>query len=63
LSAPGPQPRAGPHEDRSAIGGSVWVTEEGSPRDVVLQPGQRFRLAGSGLAIIEAFSDASIAVL
>jgi len=42
--------------------GSVWVTEENNPRDFVLQPGERFRLAGSGLAIIEAFSDASLAV-
>jgi ferric-dicitrate binding protein FerR (iron transport regulator) len=55
--------RDGAGSTLQVLQGSVWVTEEGSPRDVVLQPGQRFRLAGSGLAIIEAFSDASIAVL
>jgi hypothetical protein len=42
--------------------GSVWITEESNPRDVVLECGQRFRLAGAGLAIVEAFSDASIAL-
>lgn len=42
--------------------GSVWITEESNPRDVVLGSGQRFRLSGRGLAIVEAFSDASIAL-
>jgi hypothetical protein len=54
--------REGAGSTLQVLHGSVWITEENSPRDVVLQPGQRFRLAGSGLAVIEAFSDASIAV-
>lgn len=46
----------------TAHAGSVWVTEEASPRDVVLRPGQSLRLRGSGLALIEAFSDAAISL-
>jgi hypothetical protein len=40
--------------------GSVWITEEDSARDVVLTAGQAFRLGRPGLAIVEAFNDASI---
>jgi hypothetical protein len=40
--------------------GSVWITEENSARDVVLRAGQAFRLGRPGLAIVEAFNDASI---
>ena len=54
--------REGAGSTLEVLRGSVWITEENSPRDVVLRPGQRFRLAGSGLAVIEAFSDASLAV-
>jgi hypothetical protein len=40
--------------------GSVWITEQDSPRDVVLNPGQSFTLSRSGLALVQAFDDASI---
>ena len=40
--------------------GSVWITEQDNPRDVVLRPGQSFTLGRRGLALVEAFSDASI---
>ena len=40
--------------------GSVWITEQDSPRDVVLRPGQTLKLRRKGLALVEAFSDASI---
>ena len=43
-----------------AHAGSVWLTEQDNPRDVLLRPGQSFRLARRGLVLIEAFSDASI---
>jgi len=46
----------------TAHAGSVWLTEPDNPRDVVLRPGQSFRLAGRGLVLIEAFSDASISL-
>ena len=42
--------------------GRVWITEENSARDVVLDAGQSFRLARRGLAVVEAFSDASISI-
>jgi hypothetical protein len=44
----------------TAQAGVVWITEEDSRRDVLLRPGQSFRLVRSGLALIEACSDASI---
>lgn len=43
-----------------AHAGSVWITEQDNPRDVVLRPGQSFTLGRSGLALVEAFSDAAI---
>ena len=45
-----------------AHSGRVWITEENGARDVVLQPGDSLRLAHSGLAVVEAFSDASISI-
>jgi hypothetical protein len=45
-----------------AHSGRVWITEENGIRDVVLEPGESFRLAHSGLAVVEAFSDASISI-
>ncbi|HEU4352617.1 MAG TPA: DUF2917 domain-containing protein [Burkholderiales bacterium] len=44
----------------TADAGSVWVTEEASPRDVVLRPGQSLKLHRPGLALVEAMSDAAI---
>ena len=41
--------------------GRVWLTEERGA-DVVLQAGESFRLARPGLAVVEAFCDASITV-
>jgi len=45
-----------------AHAGRVWITEENGARDVVLEPGDSFRLAHPGLAVVEAFSDASISI-
>jgi hypothetical protein len=45
-----------------AHSGRVWITEENSHRDIVLDAGQSFRLARPGLTIVEAFSDASISI-
>jgi hypothetical protein len=44
----------------TAHAGSVWITEEASPRDVVLRPGQTLKLRRPGLALVEALSDAAI---
>ena len=42
--------------------GSVWITEEDNRRDFVLRPGQSLKLGQPGVALVEAFSDASISI-
>jgi hypothetical protein len=42
--------------------GSVWVTEEDVPRDVVLGAGAAYRLSRNGLALVHAFGDATVAL-
>jgi DUF2917 family protein len=37
-----------------AVEGSVWITEENQPRDIVLSAGACYRLRNRGLAIINA---------
>ena len=40
----------------------MWITEENSVRDVVLRPGQSFTFRRSGVALVEAFSDAEVSL-
>ena len=41
--------------------GSVWITEENQPRDIVLEPGGCYRLRHPGLAVVNALrGEASI---
>jgi hypothetical protein len=40
--------------------GTVWITEENNPTDVLLSPGQCFRLRQRGTAVLQAFNDASV---
>lgn len=42
--------------------GHLWITEESQPDDVWLAPGQRVRLVGNGLAVIEAKGSARIRI-
>ena len=42
--------------------GTVWITEENSRHDVVLEPGHCFRVAMPGLTIVQAFADASVSL-
>ena len=42
--------------------GRVWVTEECNRRDVWLTAGQRARLSGCGLAVLEAVRHARIRI-
>ena len=42
--------------------GHLWITEEGLPEDVWLAAGQRVRLVGDGLALLEAKADATLRV-
>jgi hypothetical protein len=46
----------------TAHGGSVWITEENSARDVVLRAGRSMLLRRPGVALLEAFSDASVSL-
>ncbi len=40
--------------------GAIWITEEDSRKDVVLERGGCFRLERPGLAIVQAFADAEL---
>ena len=40
--------------------GAVWITEENSRKDVVLEPGSCFRIDRPGLTLVQAFADASV---
>ncbi len=42
--------------------GTVWITEENSRKDVVLEPGHCYRLASTGLTLVQAFADASVSL-
>ena len=42
--------------------GTVWITEENSRKDVVLEPGYCFRVGNPGLTIVQAFADASVSL-
>ena len=42
--------------------GSVWITEEDMPDDVVLEAGHSYRLSRKGLALVHAFGDATVAL-
>jgi hypothetical protein len=42
--------------------GSVWITEENVPKDVVLEAGASYRLSRQGLALVHAFGDATVAL-
>ena len=42
--------------------GHLWITEEGMPEDVWLAAGQRVRLVGDGLALLEAKGEVKLRV-
>jgi hypothetical protein len=43
--------------------GHLWITEEAQPDDVWLAAGQRVRLVGEGLAVVEAKGPARLRVI
>jgi hypothetical protein len=42
--------------------GTVWITEENSRKDVVLEPGACYHLDLPGLTLVQAFADASVSL-
>ena len=42
--------------------GTVWITEENSRKDVVLEAGACFCVDRPGLTLVQAFADASISL-
>jgi len=44
----------------TAAHAAVWITEENRPRDIVLEPGNCYRLSNAGVAVIEALGEASV---
>jgi len=42
-----------------ALEGSVWITEENQPRDIVLAKGNCYRLRSRGLAVINPLGGAA----
>src|SRR5580765_1172646 len=46
----------------AVVDGSVWITQEHDPRDVMLRPGESFTLDRNGTAVIEALADAEVAL-
>jgi hypothetical protein len=42
--------------------GTVWITEENSRKDVVLEPGHCFRVDKPGLTLVQAFADAQVSL-
>jgi hypothetical protein len=42
--------------------GTVWITQEGDPRDIILGSAQAFALDRKGVAVVYALKDAAITV-
>ncbi len=42
--------------------GTVWITEENSRKDVVLEPGSCYRIGNPGLTLVQAFADAQVSL-
>jgi hypothetical protein len=46
-----------------AVEGSVWITEENEPKDIVLEAGGCYRLQHRGVAIVNALGSAAAVTL
>lgn len=45
------------------IAGTLWITQEGNPLDVLLTGGERFAAAAEGKIVVQALSDALARVM
>lgn len=46
----------------SCASGSIWVTRDGDPADLILGAGDKARIDGPGMVIIQAFEASRVAV-
>jgi hypothetical protein len=44
-----------------ALQGKLWITEENSRKDVVLENGACYRIRNPGLTLVQAFDNAAVA--
>jgi len=47
----------------SALEGSVWITEENQPTDIVLAPGDSYRLRQRGVALVNSLGGSAAVAL
>jgi len=45
------------------LSGTLWLTQDSDPRDIVLEPGQEAIIERSGLSVVSALSDARFVLL
>jgi len=45
------------------LAGSIWITQDGDLRDIVLEPGEAFDFDRSGDALLSAFADSRYLLL
>ena len=45
------------------LAGTLWITQERDPEDVVLEPGQTFVLARQGQTVISALKNARVVIV
>jgi hypothetical protein len=55
--------RARPGRHIEVLSGSIWITQEGDLRDVVLEKGESFAFAARADALLSAFDDSRYLVL
>ena len=46
----------------TCVRGAVWLTQDDDPRDVILEPGQRFVIDGNRLALVSPFEPSRVTV-
>jgi hypothetical protein len=46
----------------AAHGGTLWITEDGDPRDIIVTNGRSYRIERDGLAIVNALENAIVTV-
>ncbi len=47
----------------SALEGSVWITEENQPNDIILTPGSSYRLRRRGVALVNSLGGGAAVAL